>query len=312
MLQNVSLRFLRHLAKDNLKETALSKLKHWTKQFSSNKVLEPETSAALIVAHALNKKMFVELDSHEKQQPLTHQQIKLIDNLARKRLQKIPIQYIIKEWDFSGLTLKMRPPVFIPRPETEDLVQFVSDEILTNSATSVLHLLEVGCGSGAISLAVIKSEKIKSNKTDINFTCIDCNQSAVNLTKENMMLVDVNQTKMQAIHTDIALLPTNQMFDGIVSNPPYIPSKEMGDLQAEIYQNESHLALHGGYDGLDVVRKILDASKSVLKPGGWIWLEVDDSHPKIIPNILPEQFAFVEMREDIFGNPRFVKIIKKS
>lgn len=92
-------------------------------------------------------------------QPLTRWQLRYIQELSSYRLQRMPVQYILGEWDFHGLSLKMVPPVFIPRPETEELVEWVLEEVTQRPHAVGAHggplILEVGCGSGAISLSLL-------------------------------------------------------------------------------------------------------------------------------------------------------------
>ncbi|XP_045386086.1 MTRF1L release factor glutamine methyltransferase isoform X2 [Lemur catta] len=132
---------------------------HWTGVFEKRGIPEARESSEYIVAHVLGAKTFQNLRPVLRTQPLTPQQLKCIRELSSCRLQRMPVQYILGEWDFQGLSLKMVPPVFIPRPETEELVEWVLEEVAQRSHAVGVQggplILEVGCGSGAISLSLL-------------------------------------------------------------------------------------------------------------------------------------------------------------
>lgn len=139
----------------------------------------------------------------------------------------MPIQYVIREWDFRNLTLEMRPPVFIPRPETEQLVDLVLTELNTNPIEEVLELC---CGSGAISIALLKENP------DITVIAVDKSEEACSLTRDNAKRYGVD-SRINIIQMDINEISPeyfDKKFDVIVSNPPYVPSGDMLHLQPEI------------------------------------------------------------------------------
>ena len=307
-------------------------------KFRDAKVLEPDWSAELIIAHVLGEQMYSHLTHDQINSHLSRDHELSITELMQGRLDHTPLQYLLGEWHFRKLNLKMKAPVFIPRPETEALVGFVQDEISNLEHQSVL---EIGCGSGAICLSLLKeSEK------ELRVTAIDANKQAVDLTTENSILNEIEAGEnFRVFHSDLSSfrpfdstnpkepfvssnhnldVNSHQIFDGIVSNPPYIPSHQIKDLEADVVRHESHLALDGGKDGLDVVEQILLFAGKHLKSNGWIWLEVDDSHPGYLSENLrslqeklftAEQlerggFRLERVENDLFDKPRFVKLIK--
>ena len=147
-------------------------------QFKEANVAEPDWSAEVIVAHSLQKEMYNHLTHKEVNSQLPKLTEDQINSLMCKRLNHEPLQYILGEWRFRQLCLLMRPPVFIPRPETEDLVGFVLQEL---EGLKGQRVLEVGCGSGAISLSLAKESREKEH----TFTTIDKNKAAVDLTIKN-------------------------------------------------------------------------------------------------------------------------------
>ncbi|KAF2893189.1 hypothetical protein ILUMI_12985 [Ignelater luminosus] len=238
---------------------------------------------------------------------LKPEQIKQIDHLCKKRLDRMPVQYIIQEWDFRDLTLKMSRPVFIPRPETEMLVDIVLNEIDRKGADTVLELC---CGSGAISLALLKA------RSQLCITAIDKSEKACQLTRENAHINNLSdriKIIQKEINEDFNL---REKFDIIVSNPPYVSSKDTIQLQPEILLYEDPEALYGGDDGLTVIKSILKVCSCLLNYHGRLFLEVDPSHPTLIKLWLQKNdslgLKFIRFYKDFCDKERFVEIIKEK
>ncbi|NXS44191.1 HEMK1 methyltransferase, partial [Balaeniceps rex] len=169
--------------------TATDVVNYWQKVFETNGIPEARESSEYIVSFVLGAKTFQSLNSRSLHTPLTAVQEEQIQQLSNKRLERMPVQYVLGEWDFQDLTLKMRPPVFIPRPETEDLVSLVVEEesqkCEKNSGlcfpVPVPHpvILEIGCGSGAIALSLL----CKLPQSQV--VAVDKEKAAVDLTREN-------------------------------------------------------------------------------------------------------------------------------
>lgn len=198
---------------------------------------------------------------NSREKSLNDEQMEKLDTLCQCRLSRMPVQYIIGNWDFRDLTLKLVPPIFIPRPETEILVDIVLKHVLTTQSSKVL---EVGCGSGAISLALAHSSKNKVffftilniptfvtrwQTFQVHCTAIDTNIHACQLAKENadnmklteyLNIVHATLTEDATIDkistvlgNDVKFCESSQ-FDLIVSNPPYVPTKQVFKLEPEI------------------------------------------------------------------------------
>lgn len=221
--------------------TAPDVVSYWQKVFEKNGIPEARESSEYIVSFVLGAKTFQSLDSEKLRAPLTAVQQEQIQQLSCKRLERMPVQYVLGEWDFQDLTLKMRPPVFIPRPETEDLISLVVEEEsrkceVKNSAFSVAVpppvILEIGCGSGAIALSLLC--KIPQSRV----LAVDKEEAAVDLTRENVHRLQL-QGRIHVLHHNVSygsakhLLPWGPM-DFIVSNPPYVFHEDMASLDAEI------------------------------------------------------------------------------
>ncbi|XP_069798437.1 MTRF1L release factor glutamine methyltransferase [Narcine bancroftii] len=242
--------------------------------------------------------------------PLTPEQKQTIWDLCSKRLQHMPVQYVIEEWDFCDLTLKVKPPVFIPRPETEGLVDLIVSELTKekapwqsfNSAFSPFFL-EIGCGSGAIILSLLHFFKQSFA------VAVDKSPEAVNLTRENAERLCVHhrlqEFQLNVLSDAYEVARVCGAVDVIVSNPPYVFHEDMSELMPEILRYEDHGALHGGVDGMDIIRPILHLASIVLKEHGKIFLEIDPRHPVMIENWLQEcprlQLRYQATHQDLYG-----------
>lgn len=275
---------------------------------------EAENGLELIFAHVLKKKKLREVRGDElKKFKLTDEQVKEIEAMCDCRISRMPVQYILKEWEFRDLLLKMIVPVFIPRPETEELVELITQQLDPEKDHKIL---EVGCGTGCISLSLLSA--LPNVKKVI---AIDQSKTACQLTLENAQLnslsdrLQVFQHKLESgkLPDEIAL---HGPFDLIVSNPPYVPSKDILKLEPEIYLYEDIRALEAGPEGLDVIKHLLELSVEFLKPGGSLWIECDSRHPEIIKKITENnqdewKLKFISSYSDIFKKERFVEIEKE-
>lgn len=285
----------------------------WIHRLKRESVPEAELSVKFITEHFLGRERAGVYGVKENSQNLTKEEVKKINELCHQRLHRVPVQYIIGEWEFRHLTLAMKPPVFIPRPETEELIDLVAEHhVQDETGGDSFSFLEIGCGSGAICLSLLT----EFSKT----TCvaIDKNKAAVNLTRNNANRCNVSE-RIELLHADLqSVLPLlgSRKFDAIISNPPYIPAKDMALLQPEISRYEDEHALCGGPDGLDVIRDILRISPVLLKPGrrSSVWLEVDISHPKLIEEWISGNelgLNYSATFNDFTRRPRFCHITRK-
>jgi len=265
-------------------------------------VPEPDLSAKYIVEEVAGHGRDLSLQ-------LTGEQAGRLERLVSCRLARMPLQYIIGNWDFHSVTLNVRPPVFIPRPETEQLVEMVIDN-LPQRETS---LLEIGSGCGAISLALLNS------CNNIRVTTVDVSPAACQLTLENAENLGLNlpdkllviNDKISGDHVPAGL---EQHYDMVVSNPPYVLRKDLTKLAPEIYLYEDIGALNGGHYGLDVILDIVRLASKVLGVGGKLFLEVDPCHPLILPEKLlelpPPHFSVESVQKDFNDKDRFLVLVR--
>ncbi|XP_071386721.1 MTRF1L release factor glutamine methyltransferase [Centroberyx affinis] len=291
--------------------TALQAVAVWKRHFEERGVTEPEHSSQHIIAHLLGAKTIESLGLEKLTEFLSHEKAERMWELCTRRLSRMPVQYVIEEWDFRDLTLKMRPPVFIPRPETEELVELVLADLQRKPGAAVgaeaqYTCLEVGCGSGAISLSLLKS------LPQLKAVALDQSQDAVDLTRENAFRLGLHD-RLQVHHIDVikdadAVVSLCSPVSTLVSNPPYLFSEDMTSLEPEILRFEDHAALDGGKDGLRVIKQILTLAPQILSNHGRVYLEVDPRHPPLIQRWVEahvEELHYVETQHDVTGRPRF-------
>ncbi len=223
----------------------------------------------------------------------------------QRATKRTPVQYLVGDWDFHNVTLKVRSPVLIPRPETEELVNHVlSDQELPRTS----RVLDIGCGSGAILLALLAD---RSEWTGVG---ADISPHAVALSTENADWLGLSSRarffRERASNLSLMSLSCDCQFDVVVSNPPYIPAADMALLEPEVSAHEDFSALCGGQSGLDVVDEVLTASQTLLKKGGCVWLEVDESHPELLAARIYPELSFLASYNDMYGRPRFCQFVK--
>ncbi len=209
-----------------------------------------------------------------------------------------PIDYILGYTYFYGLKIEVSKDTLIPRPETEELVEFILNE---NQTRSGLKILDIGTGSGCIALA------LKSNLVNAEVTALDVSNNAIEIAQRNTVQLDLN---VNFIHLDILnenLWSQLANYDIIVSNPPYIPQEEKTDMTTSVLDYEPHLALFVENDPLIFYKQILKFATFHLNPKGLVYFETSQTIQ------LEEYEGFqIEKRKDLSGNWRFLKCVSNS
>ena len=197
-------------------------------------------------------------------------------NKLKKGLKKlengIPVQYIVGNVSFYGYNINVNKDVLIPRFETEELV-YNTLKYIDKYFNGKLDVLEIGTGSGCISIA------LKKENNNLNIISTDISKKALKVAKNNAKINDVS---INFINTDI-YDGINDKFDIIISNPPYI--KENEEIMDIVYENEPHIALYGGKDGLYFYEEILKNIKKILKDKYLIAFEIGETQGKDIEKI---------------------------
>ena len=223
--------------------------------------------------------------------------------LAELELGK-PIQYVTNQAFFLNNDFYVNDSVLIPRPETEELVKWVLDDINEYKIKSP-HLMDIGTGSGCIAISLAKANR------EIKLTAIDLSKEALIIAKKNAFK---HKVKIDFVQEDIQSLSyLNRTFDIIVSNPPYIHPDEKKDILPNVLNHEPHMAIFTpNNDPIYFYRLIINFASKVLKSLGGLYLEINPKFLELLKsNFSSRNFSEVEVRNDIFGKPRMLKVIKK-
>ena len=227
-------------------------------------------------------------------------------NLVLEQLkQEIPIQYILGKTHFYGLEFQVNPNVLIPRPETEELVDWI---IKTNSNgnLSPIKILDIGTGSGCIAISLAK------NLPNASVFALDVSKKALEIAQINALQ---NETKITFIENNILETTSfEQQFDVIVSNPPYVRNLEKAEIKKNVLENEPHLALFvADDDALLFYRKIAQIAMKNLQPSGQLYFEINQYLGKETFDLLADLgFQNIELRQDIYGNDRMISCRKET
>lgn len=211
--------------------------------------------------------------------------------ILEKRQKGIPLQYILGEEDFYGRTFKVIEGVLIPRQDTEISVEKILNIIENNQ---INNMLEIGCGTGIVSISV-------DLESSIDVTAVDISEKAIENTRINKEKLN---SKIKIINSDL-FSNINEKFDLIYSNPPYINSSEIENLQVEVKDYEPRLALDGGEDGLFFYRSIIKSSPEFLNHKGFLVFEIGHDEAEDICNLMKDKFK-VEVYKDLNNLDRVV------
>ncbi len=237
-------------------------------QFLEKKGIEnPRLNAEVLLAFQLGVKrisLYLNFD-----QPLTEDEISGYRSLIRRRLKHEPLQYITGIQEFWSLPFRVSPQVLIPRPETEILVEQVIHLTKASNGKSRLRILDLGTGSGIIAIAVAKE------MPEAFVVSTDISGEALTLARTNALKHGLKD-RILFLQGDLLEPFATGMapFDLIVSNPPYVRSQEIQGLSPEVADYEPRLALDGGKDGMDYLKRIIARAPRYLRPGGWLLLEM--------------------------------------
>ena len=222
-----------------------------------------------------------------------------------KRLQKEePIQYILGETEFYSLPFLVDENTLIPRPETEELVEWVINEIQeirSKNQDNKLNILDVGTGTGCIPISLAK------NLNNVSISAIDVSLEALKKAKQNAILNKVDITFLEIDILKAKELP--KKYDFIISNPPYVRELEKIEINNNVLQNEPHLALFVDDENpLIFYKKIADLAKQYLTKNGLLFFEINQYLGKETLEMLQQKgFKNIELKKDFSGNDRMIK-----
>ncbi len=221
------------------------------------------------------------------------------EGLVVRRLSREPLQYVLGSADFAGLNLDVGPGVFIPRSETEVLVERMADRLRADGGA--VRLIDVGTGSGAVLLGIL------ARLPRARGIGIDTAPSALPLARRNAERNGLGPRATFARGDLLSAIRPARIWDGIVSNPPYVMECEGPDLSPEIRLHEPPEALFGGKDGLDVVRRLIPGAAERLRPGGTLAIEIGITQRDSALDLLRGgSWEEATVEPDLTGRPRIL------
>ena len=272
----------------------IREIKERTETFFKKKgVPNAKLDTDILIAHSLRIKrldIYLDLD-----RPLTEAQLTDLRSLVKRRASREPLQYIIGNTEFYGLTLKVDPRALIPRHETEELIELIVERLKAPPK----RILDLGTGSGAIALA------LASTYSDAEVTATDQSEEAITLAKENALALNLSSRVTFIKGNWFEPLNEGARFDLIVSNPPYLTEAEMQTTEPEVIDYEPHSALASGQEGLDDLGLLFKSVPKHLAEGGLLALETGIGQADAIKAMALKVSLHGESVEDLSERARF-------
>jgi release factor glutamine methyltransferase len=250
----------------------------------------------LLLAHLLGCSR-VALIAHP-ERPLSPDEAGQFESLIQRRQASEPVQYITGVQEFFGLPFEVLPAVLIPRPETEHLVEALLERFDRQSDP---RILDVGTGSGAIAVALANALPRSQ------VTAVDLSPAALEVARRNAQRHGVAD-RVTFLLSDLLAAVGGKEFDAVVSNPPYVAEGEV--LEPQVANYEPHSALYAGKTGLEIYERLIPQAAKVLKPQGWLMLEIGYGQSSALQRLLSD-WTGATFLSDLQGIPR-VAIAKRS
>ena len=271
-----------------------------TEQLAAAGVSSPEHDAKALAMHVLGLSKPSDLvlaDGFDETQAVAY-----LDLVAR-RAQRVPLQHLTGSVGFRYIELEVGPGVFVPRPETESVVQWAVDAIATEGWTAPL-LADLCTGSGTIAFA------LANEVPGATVHAVERDPDALAWTRRNAskrVAAGDAEVHLHLGSVEDALLDLDGRFDLVASNPPYVATHEAHLPDPEVVEHDPEIALFAGEDGLDVIRLVERAARRLLKPGGLVVVEHSDRQGRTAPALFDQAgWLDVQDHQDLTGRDRFV------
>jgi release factor glutamine methyltransferase len=254
----------------------------------------PRRDAEVLLAHVLRCDQAALLTHPERL--LSPAEADQLESFLNRRLASEPMQYITGSQEFFGLLFEVTQAVLIPRPETEHLVEAALEHI----GGEAVRILDVGTGSGAIAVSLAHA------RPQSHLTAVDLSPAALEVARRNAQRHGVLD-RVTFLQSNLLGSVDGPDFDVVVSNPPYIAEGEV--LEPQVSNYEPHPALYAGPTGLEVYERLIPEARKVLKPGGWLLLEIGFGQQPAVEALLRD-WRSVSVVHDLQGIPRVVQAMK--
>ncbi len=258
------------------------------------KVAAPRLTAEVLLAHAVGRDrawLFGHYDEELREVWWIH-----YGRYLHERIEGRPTQYITGRQEFYGHEFRVTPDVLIPRPETEHVI-----EAALGRSRDAKSIIDIGTGSGAIAVTLALETKARVIGTDISIAAL-CVASE---NAERLGVAHAVSRPVKFIACDLASAVASRSFDLVVSNPPYVPEDDSSTIQREVRDYEPAVALYGGADGLEIYRRLIPEAARLLKPGGWLVMELGYKSSDAVRGMLGG-WKEVEVIPDLAGWPRVI------
>lgn len=266
---------------------------NWSKEyFEQNKIDSPRLTIELMLKHVLDMDRLKLYTQFEK--PLTAEELTTLKEMIQLRIKRVPLQYILGAVEFYGQNFIVNENVLIPRPETEEIVDLI---VRSYDNESNLKILDIGTGSGCIAISLAK------HFPNSEVFAVDNSTSALKVAKQNSIELEINNIKFA--YADILVTKPKQIYDIVVSNPPYVSTTEMDEIEPELnYEPKS--ALTDDSDGLKFYRRFVTIMKDIVSIDGKFYLELNSSLADEIFSLFENEYE-VNIIKDISNKPRIIE-----
>jgi release factor glutamine methyltransferase len=280
-------------------ETILSILNKTTDFLQKHGVPNAKLDSQLLLAYGLGLKrmdLFLNFD-----RPLSETELAKLRPMVARRAKREPLQHILGNVNFRGHEIKCDKRALVPRQETELIIDIFS-ELAKHETQGIEHenlnIADIGTGTGAIAIAA-------ALELNANIFATDISKEALELAKENVALHGL-ENKITLMQSDLlSALPKDIKFNALFANLPYIPLADAPSLQPEVINGDPHIALFGGEDGLEIIRRLLSSCTNYLKQNALVILEIASGQEKFLQSENFANLKLMETRKDYNKQERF-------
>ena len=284
----------------------IRRLLQWTTDYLTERGSEtPRLDGEILLANACDCERIELYTTYDEKAPDSVRDA--FRSLVRERARGVPVAYLVGKREFYSLTFRVTPDVLIPRPETEHVVLSVLEKSKDWEDAETVHCIDVGTGSGVIAVCVARYI------SKARVLAVDISEAALEVARSNIVTHEV-QDRVELMQSDLfGNVPHDQLFDVVVSNPPYISEAELANVSAEVRCHEPREALVGGSKGSEVLERLVPQSADHLRPGGYLIFEISPMLEEAACQIVAADDRFGEpvVNKDLAGHARVVETLRQ-